>query len=274
MNAYFPPSSYNTKELFCIIEKRSKKLILLLVFYCLVGTGRVQAGIALINHTGIEEVGSTNSIDTSGANFIVVVCHYYQPATISVSDNKGNTWHKISTYGSGDNTYGWAQLAYAYNATTGTGHFFTCSPDPGGYNSITVTAYSGVKSSSDPLDTSNGNNSSPPTTVQPGGVSPSQTGDLLVTAYSSAGSSGSSASISPSPTFTITDTEYNGSGMDGGMAYAVVSDTNSYNPTWTVNNETQGESAVIAAFKSASSSSSRGVYLGGGAHLAGAKLNF
>jgi hypothetical protein len=91
------------------------------------------------------------------------------------SDNKSNTWHEAA-YIPGAFS-GATKIYYAFNPTVGSGHTFTANGD---LQSGCFMAWSGA-TTTDPLDqVSAGANSFSP--LQPGSVTPSRDGALLVVA--------------------------------------------------------------------------------------------
>src|SRR5262245_32762550 len=69
---------------------------------------------------------TTGSLDTTGANLVVVVFSSYQGGTIvNVTDNKSNTYSNRTVYQfSGDSR---VRLSYVASPSVGTGHTFTVS---------------------------------------------------------------------------------------------------------------------------------------------------
>lgn len=83
---------------------------------------------------------------------------------------------------------------------------------------------------------------------QPGSVTPTVNGGLLVTGYVPDDSvSGSTLTINSS--FTITDQGSHGSNEGIGLAYRVLATCAATNPTWTVSNGTKVGAANIGTFK-------------------------
>ncbi len=202
------------------------------------------APIALVSH-GSNLSTPTVTANTLGADFLIVACYYYAPTSTLVTDSGGNTWHALTTYGSGTNTYGWIQFFYAYNALTGASDTFNCSPQV--YEGISVDAFSGVVSTSDPLAAGSDQGGIASTgSIVPGTVTPSQAGTLLIAAYASAGSAASTSAITGG--FTITDILHDGNDMDGGVAYLIATSTAANSPQWTVPGDANLAGA-IAAFK-------------------------
>ena len=215
---------------------------LLPVDYSMAPTGA--PSIALVSH-GSNLGTPTVTTDTLGADFLVVGCYYYAPTSTFVTDSSGNTWHALTTYGSGTNTYGWIQLFYAYNALTGASDTFNCSPQV--YEGISVDAFSGVASTSDPFESGSDQGGISTTgSIVPGTVTPSQAGNLLIAAYASAGSAETALTINDG--FAVTDVLHDGNDMDGAIAYLIAPGTSAYGPLWTITGDSNLAGA-IAAFK-------------------------
>lgn len=134
--------------------------------------------------TGASTGATTSGVTTSG-NFIVGVVAYYSAGSgLTITDNKGNgTPTFLTTYGSGSNQL--IKLFYWQNATTGSGHTFSCAGTTV-YCSIAILDFSGVATSSAfNAGTDKGNNSAlSASTVQPGSITPPGGAQLIVTAAS------------------------------------------------------------------------------------------
>lgn len=93
---------------------------------------------------------TTSSIDTSGANFLVMGVSYYQNVTTdpTITDSKGNTWLPLTR--NHNTNYGdfVGRIYYARNATVGSGHTFS-SAGPSVYSTISIGAFSGLETSAD-----------------------------------------------------------------------------------------------------------------------------
>lgn len=122
---------------------------------------------------------TTPAIDTSGANFLVATVDAFNGVNPigNVTDSKGNTWANLTTHVSnGGNVSGF--IAYVKNATVGSGHTFsfgTTATFPG----ICVAAYSGVDVTA-PFDQQNGADNVAASTGQPGTITPSAAGALVI----------------------------------------------------------------------------------------------
>jgi hypothetical protein len=124
--------------------------------------------------------GTTPSIDTTGATFLVLFTSSSNAAGLTVSDSKGNTWIGLTAQTGSEPD---AQIWYAVNPTVGTGHTFTVSGTTT-YSSIAVQAHAGVVVTQ-PFDgVQNGTvgfgESSP---VAAGSVTPSGDGYLVIAGF-------------------------------------------------------------------------------------------
>ncbi len=175
--------------------------------------------------------------DTTSANLIVLGISSYLAVT-SVSDSFGNTYTPIGSQESGVNG---AQLFYCASPTVGAGHTFSTVA---AYSTLYVIAVSGAAVS--PLDQQTGGaNGGSVTSFQPGSITPTANGCLVVTSlgyYADAGTAsidGSFAALSIGLT--------GGTNYAGGSAYEIQPTITAVNPTWSWGS---GEpvGAVIASF--------------------------
>ncbi len=88
--------------------------------------------------TGTTSV-TTDAVDTTGANLIVVAVHNYTVATVAPTDSKGNVWSALTRRTSSGSDS--VQLYYCLSPTVGTGHTFSFS-ESGRYPTLTVSAWS------------------------------------------------------------------------------------------------------------------------------------
>lgn len=120
---------------------------------------------------------TTSAVDTSGANLLVMIVTGFNPPNNTPTDSKSNTW-TATTAVSGTRFY------YAWNPTSvGSGHTFTWNENV--FAGISVLAFGGVQTSSDPLDTRTGNAAA----TSPGSISPAVSGELFVATIGGDGSS-------------------------------------------------------------------------------------
>lgn len=187
--------------------------------------------------------GTTAAIDTTGADFLVMVVAWYVAPTTTPSDSKSNTWvgGTIQTVNNQS-----CRIFYSYNPTVGTGHTFTFSSASSIYPAIQVLAFSGLVTSATPFDQQNGNTNTSSTTIQPGSVTPTRNNELLI-----AGCCHEQASYTIDSGFTEAfDIAYSGSvNMGGSAAYLIQSALAAINPTFTLAGSSANNAAAIATFK-------------------------
>jgi hypothetical protein len=154
------------------------------------------------------------------------------------TDSKNNTWTALTPQVFGTETIG---IYYVFNPTVGPGHTFTCNSTNG---HLFISAWSGTLTTSGVFDAQNGfSTTNFLSAVQPGSVTPAQTGELLVTSIVT--ESNDTEAIDSS--FKIQDSQYSFSDF-AAWAYLVDLGSSAVNPTWTPSGATPG-AAVIAAFK-------------------------
>jgi hypothetical protein len=175
--------------------------------------------------------------------------HSYAAGPTTPWDSYGNNWIALTTYGEAS-TCGFVKMWYAYATAGKVGANHTFQITGGNANAISVTAYSGTDTTSDPYvnATDHGNNTdnSWVTTIQPGSTTPAEAGDLLVTAWSAEDSSTTTLTIDLN--FVRTDLAISSGNMVASMAYLITPDANAKNPTWTTF-PSNLMAASIAAFK-------------------------
>lgn len=206
---------------------------------------------SLIAHTIKGSNGSsvtTNAIDTTGANFIVLVLSSGNGGTAAtISDSNSNTWTSLTVYA---DLFRSIAICYCYAPTVGSGHTFTGSL--AGKNSMAVAAFDNIASS--PFDVENGNVGTTFGTNTPlptGSVTPSQANSLLIAGLMV--DDGNGADISIDSDFTISDS-LKGSAVEGGgpscaLAYKILTSSAVTNPSWTLSSNPAVADAAIAAFK-------------------------
>lgn len=210
----------------------------------------------LISHTKIGGPSPVISpaIDTTGATFLCVTINNFftDPATATVSDSKGNTFSKTASHvtaGGEANTI----IFYCWSSCiVGTSHTVTVTI--ASFPGITFSAFSGVKTSANPLDQQNGAFSNTGvSTIATGSITPSANGTLIVTSVGSGGSLSSGFSINSGFTIIEQLPYAGGNNEANASAYLVQGSAAAVNPTWTW---TAGNSAavVIASFLPAPSS--------------------
>jgi hypothetical protein len=200
----------------------------------LASTSTATPSIALISHTGAGSGSSgtytTTAINTTGANFIIAQCpNYAGGGGVSFSDSLSNTWIALTSHA----TTNWAisNVFYSYAPTVGTSHTFTCAGTVSN-PSIQVAAFSGVAASIPDQQTGTANSSFSGTTFQPGLITPTANGELVISAVA-CGVSCSGYSINGSFT-TLDSANGTGSFTGGTMAYLIQTMAGAINPTTTI----------------------------------------
>lgn len=212
---------------------------------------------ALLTHTiGVgANTFSTSAIDTTGATLIV--CHVTSFAARTLSDSASNTWTALTIKTSANGTSG--QLYYCANPTTSATHTFTLT-GTAFYGTLGVHCFSGTATTS-AFDAENGNNAGSGTTVQPGSITPSQDGEVIVTGVCWKTTGTGTITISDS---MVKDSNAGGGGVNyaGGIASLIQTTAAAINPTWT---ESFSDSSLstIACFKAAAAAGVVGPLLSG-----------
>lgn len=203
-------------------------------------------GPALVSHAAKANTSSpsTNvslSLSTTGADFLVCQGNAYEatPPT-GISGSLSGSFTRLTPAISGN---AWGAIFYVADPTTGSD---TITIAGGQFMSLACASFSGVATSS-PFDQQSAGISSS-TTVQPGSITPSVSGALILSgicpwAYSQAGTINSS--------FTTTDylnATLGGNAVDVGLAYFVQGSASAINPTWTISGSANSV-ATIASFK-------------------------
>ena len=185
---------------------------------------------------------TSSSVDTTGANLLVLLA-LAQPVTgVTVSDSKSNTWTPLTAQQNGSATG--SKLYYCFAPTVGASHTFTVSAT-GTFPAVLVQAWSGGLA----FDAENGANQASGTTLQTGSVTPAGDNELFV---SGCGPGGGGAVVNDIDSgFTETgDLDENANSAGGAMAYKIQTTGGAENPTWTASGGAgpAERSAVIAAF--------------------------
>lgn len=186
--------------------------------------------IALVAHAGAASSNNSNvttsSVNTTGANLIVLATGNYAPGTQpTVSDSKGNTWTALSTYTA---ILSRVKMWYCLNPTVGSGHTFSAATT-GAAPAICIAAFSGVKISG-AYEAETGNNVAPGTSLQPGSITPAEDNEVQVTALAIS----AVETLSINSSFSITNQIAFGAGTNYGlgMAYRIQTTATAVNPTW------------------------------------------
>jgi lysophospholipase L1-like esterase len=162
------------------------------------------------------------------------------------TDSAGNTWTPLAEQQYGGSAA--CQLFYCAGANlkTSGAHTFSVA-GTNTYAVINVMAFSGTSSS--PFDQQNGTaNNFVAGQANPGSITPTSNGALIITGLTTAG--GTPYTVSPSG-FTVQATGFTGTNEGGALAYMVQNTAAPINPTWSFNanpNDYGMRIAVIASF--------------------------
>ena len=188
---------------------------------------------------------TTPSRNTTGANLIVIVTASNDGGGfVTVSDSQSNTWTGLTSYS--DPSAPGVRIWYCFSPSTSSTHTFTVS-GTSEFPGIAMAAYSGAATS--PFDVQNGtNNASGGTTLQPGSVTPSANGELLIVGLASGGDTGDTFSIDSS--FTMVESNCTSGGFGVSLADLVQTTATAVNPTVTSTASCR-MAVAIATFKAA-----------------------
>jgi len=211
-----------------------------------------QVGFTLIAHTikSATNTATTVTLDTTGANLIVIaVCAYNGASKPSLIDFYGNVYTPLASYSS---SVPYVRLYYKANPVVGSAHTFTLNESVDGafYGALAVQAFAGADAT--PFDQQNGAGSDTPGTTQSSGnITPTQNGELIITAI--CGADGSS-NYTIGGGFNRTDAlDWNTGGANNeglAMAYLAPATTSAINATWSWTGSAKSAVAVVS-FKGA-----------------------
>lgn len=181
--------------------------------------------VSHIEHSSGANGGTSSSINTTGANFVVINVAWYNGATadVAISDSNGNTWTPLTKVVNGAYSN---RLFYCASPAVGSGHTFTVA-GTSTYPSMQVQAFSG--SVAVPHDQESTNTASG-TSVSAGSITPSENGCILITGMVG-------PDLSTSVTIDNGFTAYVSPGttnVTGGMAYKIQTTAAAVNPAWSV----------------------------------------
>lgn len=200
---------------------------------------------SLVAHTATA-AATTGTIDTTGADFIVVVLSDFAGTVPNgaITDSKGNVWSIVSSAFQGGTQQCCMYLSYP--TSVGSGHTFTISG--GNVPSLAVCAFSGSTPQSGVAISASS------ATAQPGTITLAQTVGLIVTGIAF-NVTGATASIDAS--FTISDQVTTGAHEGVAMAYKIGT-TGTLTPTWTITGGPSAVTSVMVAFTQSGGGGSAG----------------
>jgi hypothetical protein len=187
--------------------------------------------------------GALPTIDTTGANLIVVSVAWFPAGTFTdITDNKSNTYLELPAV---DDTATRQRLFYCIGATTGSGHVVTVNAT-GVYCSAQLVAFSNISAIDSGI--TNANVSGAGTTVQPGSVTPSQDKAVLVAGVTFEGVGRVIESVDSGWTLAEATTQA-AEAQGGAIAYKILTSAAANNPTFTGNGSASAAAGTIASFK-------------------------
>lgn len=203
--------------------------------------------IAFVQSTakqGSSSTVTTDPIDTSGANFIVMTM-VYLTSHGTISDSKGNTpfLELTAQTAAGGAT---VRIAYFPAASCGTGHTFTIGSSASTFPSVSVGAFSGVATTS-PFDQQNGATSAAGNPLATGSVTPGEDNELLWFGIGDQWNGTLSSSVG-----TIVNQLPWSAGVAFGISgcYQIQTTATARNPSLSWDGASVRAAAVIATFKS------------------------
>lgn len=188
-------------------------------------------GAATSSTTGA--IGSTN---TTGANFCVVAISYYPGASgviTSVTDSPGNTYTALTVSSDAVNTA--TVLFYAKNATPSATHTWAISGNNTPFPGSTVACFNNVNTTT-PFGHESGATGLVTATLQPGSITPSSNGALIVSVLGLCGGSASTFAIDSgmsAPSASEISPFAAGSSCGAAISYKIQGTAAAINPTWT-----------------------------------------
>jgi hypothetical protein len=193
--------------------------------------------------------GTTDAIDTTGANFARITASWYSNTEFglttspTISDSKSNgAWNGLTTRTSANTNQSQRQW-WILLTSVGSGHTFTISGNSG-YIFAEVEVFSGAAAS--PFGGENGAVSNSASSLQPGSVTPDQDNCLITTGVNA----GACTSLSINSGFSAESLDVSvGVNIAGGGAYLIQGTAAAVNPTWSWTGTEDGFAASIAWFK-------------------------
>lgn len=198
-----------------------------------------------VSADGTGAIVTTPGVDTTGATLlVVVVTDWPNTGPSGIADSKGNTWHALTS----QTTTSRNRILYAWDhggsaLSVGSGH--TVSTTSGNFQTINFLAFSGTRTSSDPLGQQNGTTANA-SSVSPGSITPATNGEVVIAGLGGDGSN----TLSINSGFTITDQDpfVGGAHFGGAAAYFVQSTAAAINPAWSASGAFNA-AVTIASFK-------------------------
>lgn len=188
---------------------------------------------------------TTATVDTRGADLIVAILTDQNDLDVAFSDSQTNTWSTAVSPTPGnleDNT-----ILYSRSPTTSSIHTFTYPSDGLGNNpTCVVAAFKGALLAGAILDQTNEFDTAlGVTTAQPGSITPTVNGELIISGITHA-----VASATPNVLDIIANIASGTFNLGTGVGWTQQAAKAAINPTWTMN-VASGVTVTIASFKGA-----------------------
>lgn len=202
--------------------------------------------IALVTGTNVG-AGSTDrntvttaGVNTTGADLLIAVVSDFGTSRAALSDSKGNSWAALTTTQLG--TSGACRIFWSKPSSVGSAHTFTAT-QANSFPTVNVAAFSGVHAS--PVDQQNGATFSVVTTAQPGSLTPTQAGSLIIAGFTS---DNQALTLAINQSFTIGSNIPVSSNCErGALAYLIQGAAAAVNPAWSWTTNSNG-ALRIASF--------------------------
>ena len=203
--------------------------------------------------------GTTGTVDTSGADFLVVVVNYHSSFTgaTPLSDSKGNSWTLMRSEVASPDTVRVYWCTPGLNV--GTGHTFSTTT---GYSNIFAYAFSGSRTASSPADQQNGGNANAASAAT-GSITPSAANCLVITGYGGFNPGGTPSMSSGGSAFTI-PTGFaipTSTSEAGASSYSIQTTATAENVTWTSTSSVWSASIIVSFLPPAAAATSDGNFL-------------
>lgn len=184
----------------------------------------------------------TSSMDTTGADLLIIGLACNNGYNTTPTDSKSNTWTQLTSYTQGNVR---VRLWYCKPTSVGASHTFTA---PGGIiGTIFAAAFSGAKATS-PADQQNGSNAFA-SSLATGSITPSEDDCLIFGLYGVNGTGAAPLSVDSGMTEIQEQPFVAGTSYGGSIAYKIQTTAAAINPTFTRSNS-NGQAATVASFLS------------------------
>ncbi len=210
------------------------------------------APAALLSHTsggGVSDVTSS-PINSAGATLLVVTVNTYGGAGFTVTDSQTNSWTLAVNILNGVDAN--VSIYYAWRALSPSAVHTITLHGSAIYAAFTFSAYSGTRTSADPLDrTGSAGSALNGQLLHPGSITPTENGELIVTSL--AGGQNAATPFNIDGGFSTSDQiSYTGGlRVANASAYLIQAEAGPVNPAWTWSINGSSAGAVIASFRRA-----------------------